>query len=137
KTGSQAFVRPGPIERVGHESAVQATGNKRASRQRECIRTCPTSSLGFRRRRHSFPPPGSAGPHIVQAAGLRLPIGTNLPSLTLMMVTSLSGARDLFEKSAFPVTPAKLVMVKMASLIAFELRSVALFIAATIKLTES
>ncbi len=55
----------------------------------------------------------------------------------VMMVTSLSGARDLFEKSAFPVTPAKLVMVKMASLIAFELRSVDLFIASTIKLTES
>src|SRR5688572_12483825 len=70
-------------------------------------------------------------------AGLRLPIGTNLPSLTLMIVTSLSGARDLFEKSAFPVTPAKLVIVKMASLIAFELRSVDLFIASTIKLTES
>src|SRR5580765_959876 len=63
--------------------------------------------------------------------GLRLPMGTNLPSLTAMIVTSLSGARLRLEKSASPVTPVNDVIVKMASLMDFDDRSEALFMAAT------
>src|SRR5262249_57675714 len=69
--------------------------------------------------------------------GLRLPMGTKTPSLTDMIVTSLSGARFLLEKSALPVTPVNWVIVKIASLIDFDERSDALFMAAIIRLTES
>jgi len=38
-------------------------------------------------------PPSVSGSHTHSGDGLRLPMGTNFPSLTAMIVTSLSGAR--------------------------------------------